>query len=115
MIYCKRCLYPANHPYGMILDDDGVCMGCRIHEEKDSINWNERFQILEKIVHENKNRTDSKSFDCIVPVTGGGDSYFIVHMVKNVLGLNPLLVNYNSHYNTKVGIRNLANLIIPLR
>ena len=110
MIYCKRCLYPANHPYGMILDDDGVCMGCRIHEEKDSINWNERFQMLEKIAHKNKKLTDGKSFDCIVPVTGGGDSYFIVHMVKNVLGLNPLLVNYNSHYNTKVGIRNLANL-----
>jgi N-acetyl sugar amidotransferase len=30
--------------------------------------------------------------------------------VKNVLGMNPLLVHYNSHYNTKVGIRNLANL-----
>ena len=51
-----------------------------------------------------------KSFDCIIPVTGGGDSYFIVHTVKNVLGMNPLLVNYNSQYNTKVGIRNLANL-----
>ena len=44
------------------------------------------------------------------PVTGGGDSYFIVHVAKNILGMNPLLVNYNSHYNTKLGIRNLANL-----
>jgi len=33
-----------------------------------------------------------------------------VHFVKNKLGMNPLLVNYNSHYNTKTGIRNLANL-----
>ena len=40
----------------------------------------------------------------------GGDSYFTVHYVKKILGLNPLLVNYNSHYNTKIGIRNLANL-----
>lgn len=110
MIYCKRCLYPQNHPYGMIFDDDGLCMGCKIHEEKDFLNWDERFQKLEKIVKENKNHENSKTFDCIVPVTGGGDSYFTVHIVKNVLGLNPLLVNYNSHYNTKVGIRNLANL-----
>ena len=51
-----------------------------------------------------------REFDCIVPVTGGGDSYFIVHTVKNELGMNPLLVHYNPHYNTKVGIRNLANL-----
>ena len=36
--------------------------------------------------------------------------YYIVYVAKNLLGMNPLLVNYNSHYNTKLGIRNLANL-----
>lgn len=110
MIYCKRCLYPANHPYGMVFDSEGVCMGCRIHEEKDLLDWEARFRTLEGIVHTNSQRMGRRGFDCIVPVTGGGDSYFIVHTVKNVLGMNPLLVNYNAHYNTKVGIRNLANL-----
>lgn len=110
MIYCKRCLYPANHPYGMALDEQGVCMGCRIHEEKDVLDWDERFKILQGIVDTNSQRMGRKGFDCIVPVTGGGDSYFIVHTVKNVLGMNPLLVHYNPHYNTKAGVRNLANL-----
>lgn len=110
MNYCKRCLYPSNHPYGMIFDDHGICMGCRIHEEKDYINWEERFRILEHIVYRHSRQVQKTNFDCIVPITGGGDSYYIVHVVKNVLGLNPLLVNYNSHYNTKIGIRNLANL-----
>jgi N-acetyl sugar amidotransferase len=110
MIYCKRCLYPANHPYGMVLGAQDVCMGCRIHEEKDVLDWNARFRTLESIVHANGKNVGRKGFDCIIPVTGGGDSFFIVNMVKNVLGMNPLLVNYNSHYNTKVGIRNLANL-----
>ncbi len=110
MIYCKRCLYSANHPYGMVFDDQGVCMGCRIHEEKDSLDWNVRFRMLERIAHTNTQRMGRKGFDCIVPVTGGGDTYYIVHTVKNVLGMNPLLVNYNAHYNTKAGIRNLANL-----
>jgi N-acetyl sugar amidotransferase len=110
MIYCKRCLYPANHPYGMVFDAQGVCMGCRVHEEKDALDWKARFRMLEHIVHTNAQRTGRKGFDCIVPVTGGGDSYFVVHTVKNVLGMNPLLVNYNAHYNTKTGIRNLANL-----
>ena len=109
MIYCKRCLYPSNHPYGMVFEG-GVCMGCRIHEEKDSINWENRFQILQSLVNTNVKNVGRNGFDCIVPVTGGGDSYFIVHIVKNILGMNPLLVNYNSHFNTKVGIRNLANL-----
>ena len=111
MIYCKRCLYPANHPYGILFDEEGVCTGCRVHEEKDSLNWNERFRTLEQIVSINKNITKGRGFDCIVPVTGGGDSYFIVDMVKNKLGLNPLLVHYNHQYNTNSGIRNLANLV----
>jgi N-acetyl sugar amidotransferase len=110
MIYCKRCLYPSNHPYGMIFDDDGICMGCRIHEEKDVLDWDSRFKKLEQIAHTNSKIMGTKNFDCIIPVTGGGDSYFIVHVAKNLLGMNPLLVNYNSHYNTKLGIRNLANL-----
>lgn len=110
MKYCARCLYPENHPYGMIFDAEGVCMGCRVHEEKDVLDWPARFSTLQSIVRDNTRRVAKRGFDCIVPVTGGADSYFIVHTVKNVLGMNPLLVNYNHHYNTKVGIRNLANL-----
>ena len=110
MRYCTRCLYPQNHPYGIIFDDEGVCSGCRVHEEKDTLDWPARFKTLERIVQTGIRRTKNNAFDCVVPVTGGADSYFIVHTVKNVLGMNPLLVNYNSHYNTKVGIRNLANL-----
>lgn len=110
MIYCKRCLYPANHPYGMVFDDAGVCAGCRVHEEKDSLDWTARLEILKRVASANSRRSSGRGFDCIVPVTGGGDSYFIVHTVKNVLGMNPLLVHYNPEYNTDVGIRNLANL-----
>ena len=110
MQYCTRCLYPANHPYGLIFDDYGVCSGCRVHEEKDYLDWKKRFELLKDLVFENKKHSDTNSFDCIVPVYGGGDSYFTVHVVKNILGMNPLLVHYNSEFNTKIGIRNLANL-----
>ena len=111
MDYCKRCIYPSNHPYGLLFDDEGVCSSCRVHEEKDFLDWDKRFNKLEEIVSINKNIMQGRGFDCIVPVTGGGDSYFIVDVVKNRLGLNPLLVNYNHQYNTDAGIRNLANLI----
>jgi N-acetyl sugar amidotransferase len=110
MIYCKRCLYPANHPYGMVFDSHGVCMGCRIHEEKDSLNWVTRFEKLKSIIFENSKQVGKRGFDCIVPVSGGGDSFYTLHVVKNLLGMNPLVVHYNHHYNTAVGIRNLANL-----
>jgi N-acetyl sugar amidotransferase len=60
----------------------------------------------------NYRNSSGSNYDCIVPVSGARDSYFIVHTIKNVLGMNPLLVNYNKHYNTSVGVRNLANLRI---
>jgi N-acetyl sugar amidotransferase len=110
-VFCKRCLYATSHPLGLVLDDEGICSGCRVHEEKDTLDWSARWKRLETIVQPYRSRNPN-SYDCIVPVSGAQDSYFIVHLVKERLGLNPLLVNYNKYFNTPLGIRNLANLRI---
>src|SRR3989344_6017835 len=109
MKYCTRCLYPANHPLHLTFDENGVCSGCRVHEEKDVLDWEVRFEHLKKITASYKN-TSGRNYDCIVPVSGARDSYFIVHTVVKELGLRPLLVTYNKQYNTERGIRNLAYL-----
>lgn len=109
MKICNRCLYSGLHPLNITFDEEGVCSGCRVHEEKDTIDWNSRFGKLKKITDVYRNQSGN-NYDCIVPVSGARDSYFIVHTVKSVLGLNPLLVTYNKQYNTDRGIRNLANL-----
>lgn len=111
MKICNRCLYHEFHPLNIIFDDDGVCSGCIVHLEKDVINWDAKAKELEILLKGYKNKSGN-NYDCIVPVTGGQDSYFIVHTVKNVYKMNPLLVTYNKHYNTDVGARNLANLRI---
>jgi N-acetyl sugar amidotransferase len=108
---CKRCLYHASHPLGLTLDEEGVCSGCRVHEEKDSLDWKRRWKLLENLVSPYRSPS-GQNYDCIVPVTGGNDSYFIVHLVKERLRLNPLLVTYNKYFNTQLGIWNLANLRI---
>lgn len=108
---CARCLYTTDHPLGLVLDDEGICSGCRVHEEKDRLDWAERWNRLEALVAPYRSRS-GEAYDCIVPVTGANDSYWIVHLVKERLGLNPLLVTYNKYYNTALGIRNLANLRI---
>ena len=109
MKYCKRCLYPENHPLNITFDKQGVCSGCRVHEEKDILDWQERKEKLSRIFTEFRS-TSRNIHDCIIPVSGGRDSYFIVHLVTNIFKMHPLLVNYNKHYNTKMGIRNLAYL-----
>lgn len=109
--YCKRCFYSSAHPLNLTFDEDGVCSGCRVHEEKDNLDWNIREKKLERILNSYKNKSGS-NYDCIIPVSGARDSYFIVDTIKNKYGLNPLLVTYNKQYNTRIGIRNLAYLRI---
>ncbi len=111
ILTCNRCLYTTAHPLGLTLDGDGICSGCRIHEEKDRLDWESRWETLEKLVRPYRSKVPH-NYDCIVPVTGANDSYFIVHTVKNRLKLNPLLVTYNKYFNTALGVRNLANLRI---
>ncbi len=111
MQVCTRCLYTSDHPLNLTFDDEGVCSGCRVHEEKDWLDWNDRASKLAGILDNYRSRS-GRNYDCIIPVSGGRDSYFIVHAIKNVFGMNPLLVNYNKHYNTAVGVRNLVNLRI---
>ncbi len=108
--FCKNCLYSEHHPLGIEFNDDGLCSGCLIHKEKYTLDWNYRFDRLKKLVSRYKSK--KKNYDCIVPVTGSGDSYYIVHIVKNILKMKPLLVTYNKYYNSGLGIRNLANLRI---
>ena len=106
---CKRCLYDEDHPLGLEINDQGICSGCLIHEEKDHLDWDRRWEDLEELVKPYRCLKKVK-YDCIVPVNGGSDSYFIIHLVKEKLKLNPLVVSYNKYFNTPLGIRNLANL-----
>ena len=76
---------------------------------KDQLDWDHRWHELETLVAPYRS-ADTRNYDCIVPVSGAGDSYFIVHTVVNRLKLKPLLVTYNRYYNTPLGIRNLSNL-----
>jgi N-acetyl sugar amidotransferase len=109
MIHCKNCLYHNKHPLNITFDEQGICSGCIVHREKYEIDWDLKLKKLKKIIEPYKNSKRS-IHNCIVPVTGGNDSYYIVHLVKNILGMNPILVTYNNHYNTGLGIRNLSYL-----
>ncbi|MBN2067938.1 MAG: N-acetyl sugar amidotransferase [Candidatus Diapherotrites archaeon] len=110
MRYCTRCVYPETSAIKMTFDEEGVCSGCRVAEEKEKINWDERKERLRQILEKYRSK-DGKNYDCIVPVSGGKDSTFQTYLIKEVFGMNPLLVTFNHEFNTRKGIRNLANLV----
>jgi N-acetyl sugar amidotransferase len=51
-----------------------------------------------------------KNYDCLIPVSGGKDSFYQIHLLKNVYGMNPLLVTYNENNETEVGKRNIQRM-----
>jgi len=105
---CTQCLYSDRHPFGLQFDRLGVCSGCTTHEEKTTLDWSNRFLMLSKLVK--KRKRINKFYDCIVPVRGTPEYFFVMDVVKHKLGLNPLAVSYNSQFNSLVGIRNLARI-----
>lgn len=109
MIYCLRCLYPASHPLLIEFDSQGICTGCRIHEEKEQLDWEALEAELSAILDDHRS-SSGRRYDCIVAASGARDSYFIVHTLRVKHGMNPLLVSYNRHYNTAAGVHNLARL-----
>lgn len=115
MRYCARCLYPENAKPTIILDEEGVCSGCRYHEsrQKLEIDWDERRRIFERLLGEACDVAHKRglSHECIVPVSGGKDSHFQVWLLKEKYGLNPLLVKFNHAFNQPAGLRNLDNLV----
>ncbi len=116
MEYCSRCVYPANAKPYIILDEQSVCSGCRVAEKYAKVDWTERERRLRDLLDYYKGvaRERRNHYDCIIPVSGGKDSHFQVHVIKNLYGLNPLLVSYNHVFNSPLGNRNLANLIRKL-
>lgn len=113
MHYCQRCVYPGNARPGLVLDDHGVCSGCRLAESRPSVDWSSREKVLKELLDEYKGRQRAKGnpYDCVIPVSGGKDSTYQVWLMRERYGMNPLLVSYNHAFNTAIGIRNLTNLV----
>ena len=83
-----------------------------MHEEKDRLDFDARWRKLEAIVAPYRAQDAARLTTASCRSPARTTSHFIVHLVKERLGLNPLLVTYNKYFNTPLGIRNLANLRI---
>ena len=93
MRYCKRCVYPEV-VVNLYMDAEGICSACRAAEAMNRLTpkfWAERKKRFERILAEVRKQNKSE-YDCIVPVSGGKDSYYQTHIIASEYGLKPLLV-----------------------
>jgi N-acetyl sugar amidotransferase len=109
MKYCTKCVYPASSAVPLAFDENGVCSGCRVHEQKMKIDWGERGKLLKKIADQYRSKNGSQ-YDCIIPVSGGKDSYFQTWYITEVLKLKPLLVTYHGNDYLDCATRNLQRM-----
>lgn len=107
--YCTRCCVPETQE-GVQFDELGICTGCRSSEEKMHIDWVVRERELRSILEEAKSKSGS-GYDCVLPISGGKDSFFQAHVLVKVYGLKPLAVTFNQNWVSETGFYNLQRCL----
>ena len=99
---------------GIHFDDQGVCDHCNDFHSSTLARWlpNERGRrMLQKKVDEIKRHGVGKEFDCIIGVSGGADSSYLVYLAKEELGLRPLVFHVDGGWNSQIAVNNIEKLI----
>lgn len=117
--FCKSCVISNQRPNSAVefrhtkdskkktinLDEDGICDACSVAQVKRTgIDWNSRERELQELCA--RYRRDDGRYDCLVPGSGGKDSFFAAHVLKYKYGMNPLTVTWAPHSYTDWGWKN---------
>ena len=116
--FCKSCVISNQRPSSSIefksnsdqrkvvinFDENGICDACAVKKRKDEINWEDREEQLRELC--NKYRSKDGKYDCLVPGSGGKDSFMQAHLLKYKYGMNPLTCTWAPHIYTDWGWKN---------
>ncbi len=117
--FCRHCVISNQRPNSAVefkhtaaskkatihFDEEGVCDACRVGEDKRrDIDWQDRERELRAIC--DRFRSADGSYDCLVPGSGGKDSFYAAHILKHKYGMHPLTVTWAPHSYTEWGWRN---------
>jgi N-acetyl sugar amidotransferase len=112
---CSRCIYDERIN-GISFDEAGVCNYCRQIEnlvEEYGIGRPAGEEKLHQIVEEVKSAGKGKRYDCVVGVSGGTDSSYMVYLTKE-WGLRPLAVHYDNTWNSAIATENIRKVLSAL-
>jgi glutamine---fructose-6-phosphate transaminase (isomerizing) len=101
---CTRCILPDTMPF-ITFDADGVCNYCLNYRPRNNPKpLDELSELVEPY------RRESGEPDCIVPLSGGRDSCFALHLIVKELGLTPITFTYDWGMVTDLGRRNISRI-----
>lgn len=109
MKFCSKCIMPNTRP-GITFNEKGVCVACQNNERKKYVDWDARMDELKKLCDKYR-RKEPGQYDCIIAVSGGKDSHYQVHIMKEVMNMNPLLITVEDFFTmTEAGKHNVQNI-----
>jgi len=93
-------------------DSNGVCDYCRNYILKLKTDIQSKSTIeLQTIIEKIKRAGKNKKYDCIIGLSGGADSSYLVYYAKEVLHLRPLIYTVDTGWNLNVAIENIERLV----
>jgi glutamine---fructose-6-phosphate transaminase (isomerizing) len=101
---CSKCLLPETFPY-IYYDDSGECNYCKSYQKKNQL---KSLGELQKLVKPYRKLNGSP--EVLIPFSGGRDSTYVLHMVKQELGLNAVAYTYDWGMVTDLARRNVARI-----
>ncbi|MBP7508834.1 MAG: N-acetyl sugar amidotransferase [Prolixibacteraceae bacterium] len=114
--YCKRCIYDENTP-SIEFDEDGICNYCKTIDNLQTqykTGTPEGEKELHRILDEIKLAGQKRKYDCVVGISGGTDSsYLLARAVE--WGLRPLAVLYDNTWNSSIATENIRKITSQLK
>ena len=113
---CSRCIYDEKI-LGINFNKNGICNYCLqiddlLKEYETGLPAGEN--IFNLILNEIKDIGKNKKYDCIIGVSGGTDSSYLLHLAKKVWGLKPLAVHYDNTWNSAIATININKMLKQL-
>ena len=115
MKYCSRCVLDENIP-DIFFDDNGECNYCKQYDalSKDYPRGEKGQLVFEELISKIKKGSRRKKYDCIVGVSGGTDSTYLLWLCKKY-DLRVLAVNIDNGWHSEIAVNNIKNSLDILK
>lgn len=95
-------------------DGSGVCDHCNTFYNQIKPNWHTGIKgqaQLDQMIVDIRKSAKSKDFDCIIGMSGGIDSSYLVYAAKELMGLRPLVFHVDAGWNSQIAVNNIERIV----